>query len=60
MRKNILTICLLSLLTSCAFHKGNFIGSAVVSSNNFKTIKLVSGESSTTKVFGIGGCTSSN
>ncbi len=41
--------------SSCATHYGLMSSSSSLSSNNFKVIKLAKGESSTTKIFGIGG-----
>jgi hypothetical protein len=43
------------LLSSCATHSGIMQGSASLSTNNFKLIKLASGTSQTTKIFGFGG-----
>lgn len=40
--------------TSCASHWGMMTGNASLS-NNFKTVKMVSGTSSTKKIFGFGG-----
>lgn len=42
-------------MSSCAVHSGMMTGSASLSSNNFKMVKLASGTASTTKIFGIGG-----
>lgn len=43
------------LMSSCATHWGMMSGSASLSSNNFKMIKIASGTASTTKIFGFGG-----
>jgi len=41
--------------SSCATHWGTMNGSASLSSNNFKIVKMASGTASTTKIFGFGG-----
>ncbi len=43
------------LMSSCAFHGGNYSSSASINSGNFKVIKTVFGQAKTTKIFGIGG-----
>lgn len=54
--KLIIAIAVLGLLTSsCATHFGMMAGSASLSSNNFKVVKMASGHAKTTKFFGIGG-----
>jgi hypothetical protein len=45
----------LLLTSSCATHLGMMTGSASLSSNNFKMIKIATGTASTTKFLGIGG-----
>lgn len=40
---------------SCATHWGTMNGSASLSSNNFKIVKMASGTASTKKIFGFGG-----
>jgi len=41
--------------TSCATHLGMMSGSAALSSNNFKMIRIASGHAQTTKILGFGG-----
>jgi len=57
MKKNVfVALGIMLFLSSCAFHKG-FItaGSASLSSNNFKILKLAKGEAKATRIFCIGG-----
>lgn len=49
----ILTIALIT--SSCAMHWGMMTGNASLSSNNFKTMKMVTGTAKATKIFGLGG-----
>jgi len=54
--KLIIAITIIIFTTaSCAFHSGIMSGSASLSANNFKTIKVATGTASTTKILGIGG-----
>lgn len=41
--------------SSCATHWGTMSGSAALSSNNFKVVRMASGTASTAKIFGLGG-----
>jgi Family of unknown function (DUF6567) len=43
------------IASSCATHWGMMSGNASLASNNFKMIKIASGSSTATKVFGLGG-----
>lgn len=43
------------LISSCATHWGMMTGNASLSSNNFKIVKIATGNATTTKIFGIGG-----
>ena len=57
MKKNVIAgLIVMFFLSSCAVHNG-FItgGSASLSSNNFKYVKLADGHANATKIFGIGG-----
>ncbi len=59
MKKNLLkaaiAVMAVILMSSCAFHSGIMSSSTSLSSNNFKMVKLVQGEATTTKIFGFGG-----
>ena len=57
MKRNVFAaLTIMLFLSSCATHNG-FItgGSASLSSNNFKILKLANGEAKATRIFGIGG-----
>lgn len=53
--KSIFTISFIIFLSSCATHWGTMSGSASLSSNNFKVVRMSTGTASTTKIFGFGG-----
>lgn len=53
--KTLFVILIAGIFSSCATHMGMMQGSASLSTNNFKVIKLASGTSQTTKIFGFGG-----
>lgn len=54
--KLIIAVAIIGLLaTSCATHLGMMTGNASLSANNFKVVKIASGHSKTTKIFGLGG-----
>lgn len=55
MKKILTFLSLAFLLTSCAFHMGSMNSSASLSSNNFKYVKLASGQAETIKFLGLGG-----
>lgn len=58
--KNLLLFSLIALLTSsCAFHAGMMTGNASISDNNFRVVKIIDGQASTTHILGIGGLSKS-
>ncbi len=54
-RKGMLYLSLIYILSSCAFHEGMISGSASINDGNFTVVEPAYGYSKTTQVFGFGG-----
>jgi len=53
---SIILVVLVSFLSGCsALYTGTMSGNAALSSNNFKVVKMVQGESTAIKILGFGG-----